>query len=347
VKSKTYAYILDRFIEVDLSFEQLVRLWERGSVEPLEAIRSIVEKEIGAINNVKKHAPYFNPQEGFIVIEYIVEAEKGEVSVKIVYAEDQHKALMRYYDAEKRGDIKLRKVVSESYFKMIVSVIRGNFYNRLGVRELDEALSEVMELVNDVIDYWREVPREHFVNLAFRSAFLFSLLHIVWPSANGVALDLMMGNLPACFMQLRLIVETMVKSLATDYAFKFKGISIYDAEALEYYLKKERVSTSGFLRDMFPEVVGDDIARRTLKLWGRLSEDWVHFRGTVSRIKEHVEKGRFPPSYHMALPIELDEEDVEDLRELAKRVKEVRELLEHFFEEWRQLVEKYYPSTTP
>ena len=342
MKTRSYIYIPDRFIEVNLSFEELIRLWERRPIEPLEVIRTVVEREVGVIKSIKKHAPYFIPHEGIITIEYIVEVNEGEASVKIVCAEDPHKALMKYHEAKKKGDVKLREINSEDYVRMVTSIIRGNYYNRLGIREVEEALSETIKLANDIIDYWGEVPHENFTDLAVRSTFLFSLLHIIWPSTNGIALDLLLGNLPACFMQLRLIVETMAKSLATDYTYEFKGISVYNSESLERYLKSEKVSTSRFLRKMLSEVMGRDAAEETLKLWGKLSEDWAHFRGIVRRIKESLEKERFPPSYHLALPIELDEEVREDLEELVKRVKNTRELLKIFFERWKQLVKSYY-----
>ncbi|RLF01784.1 MAG: hypothetical protein DRK00_10875, partial [Thermoprotei archaeon] len=319
-----------------------------AALEPFEAVRRLVERELGPVKRIVKHAALIRREEPTIVLEYVVEIKEGEVSVKVVCAKDPRGALEEYCEAKRREVIKLVEVEEGSYLNMIETTLRANFYNVRAVEELERAEEEIVELANDVIDYWpTHLPEGEFADLAIRSAFLFSLLHVVWPLSNGVLLDLLAGNLPACFMQLRLIVETAAKSLAVDYALKFRGESLRGVEALEEYLRKgekgKPISTAKFLRDMFPDVVGREIAEETLALWSRLSEDWIHFRGIARRVRERVEERGGPiPSYILALPIELDERDAEDLAEFARRVAEVRKLLKALRERWWELVKEHY-----
>ena len=70
---------------------------------------------------------------------------------------------------------KLNESKKNSYLDMINSVVKANYNNVYCVKALKEAFSEVVELNNDIIDCWGEVPREIFVELVFRSAFLLKI----------------------------------------------------------------------------------------------------------------------------------------------------------------------------
>lgn len=147
-------------------------------------------------------------------------------------------------------------------------------------------------------------------------------------------------------MQLRLIVEASAKALAADYVAEFKEISLYSIEAVEQYLEQHKASTSKFLKEMFPEVIGKEITNETLKLWSKLSRNWLHFRGIAQKLRERIETYGFPPSYSIVLPIKYDEEDKKDLQELTKRIKETRKLLKISFEKWKEML-KTYKQITP
>lgn len=57
-----------------------------------------------------------------------------------------------------------------------------DFYDTRAVKELNEATKGVVDLANDVIDYWpMRLPTGKLTDLAIRSASLFSLLHVAWP----------------------------------------------------------------------------------------------------------------------------------------------------------------------
>ena len=156
-------------------------------------------------------------------------------------------------------------------------------------------------------------------------------------------MDLLAGNLPTCFMQLRLIIETAAKALTTDYKYRFQGVSMHDVVELEKYLQKMNISMSKFYKGIFSQVIGKEGGEDTFYLWSKLSENWVHFRGMAKRIRKRIEEEEgIPPSYMLVLPTELDESDIKDVKELTKRVAETRKLLQVFFEKWKELVNKHY-----
>ena len=344
MKGKTYIYIYNKFVETSLDFENLLKLWDQGILKPLEAVKPIVEQMLGSIKRANKHAILLRPENKIVVIEYIVETEKGGVSLKIIHAENPSETLKNYDEAKKLGKVQLRTIYEGNYLKMIQATVRANFYNVRAIKELEEVEKEIVNLINDVIDYWpRGLPTNKFTNLAIRSAFLFSLLHVVWPLSNGILVDLLVGNLPACFMQLRLIIETAAKALTTDYEYRFQGVSLHGVEELEKYLQRKNISMSKFYREIFSRVVGKEMGRNTLCLWSKLSENWVHFRGITRRIRKRIEEEKgIPPSYVLVLPTELDEGDIKDIKELTKRVAETRKLLQVFFKIWEKLVNEHY-----
>ena len=58
MKAETHLYVLNRPVQVDLSLRELIRLWEEDIFNPSNTIRSTLERELGPIECVKKHATY-------------------------------------------------------------------------------------------------------------------------------------------------------------------------------------------------------------------------------------------------------------------------------------------------
>lgn len=103
---KTYLYVLDEIIPVNIEFAELLEMWEEDRMKPFNKIKSLVEEKIGKVEDASHYAAYFDPGEMNAVIEYMVKCEIGRVGVKIVHAENPAKAIMEYLEAEKRGELK-------------------------------------------------------------------------------------------------------------------------------------------------------------------------------------------------------------------------------------------------
>jgi len=197
------------------------------------------------------------------------------------------------------------------------------------IRENDEFLKknakdvyeEVIGLANDVIDLL-SIIREKFKTgeEAIKHPMAFFALHVFMPLSYGIYVNLLIGNLPACFMQLRLIHEAMAKCYFAekiDSSQEYFGITL---EALEQVLREEQISTTKFMKELGPEFV---------KLWGKLSESWVHPRGILKRVTDSVIEKGIPPSWSFGLPTIYTNDDLDDLKELKKRVAEFRALLKN------------------
>jgi len=226
----------------------------------------------------------------------------------------------------REGEIK----PTENYLNLIAKIMKENYDF---VREkADETYTEVIELINDAIDYLAaEIQKGKSKDDYVKDPMLFFIVHILMPQSYAIHTDLLMGNLPACFMELRLMLEAMVKcyfaSLHPDknLFFELKIISLED------WLSKQNISTSKFLEEIGKEI---GVKRELVALWGKLSRDWIHPRGIVERIvNKVVEKADVPP-WALAIPMNYTENDLDDINELRKRVSQFRRLL-------RIVVEKY------
>jgi len=327
-------------LSTPLTFEKLIELWRAGATKPFEEVRSTVEGELGPVE-LDGLAVYIKRRGRVAVIEYSLKAEGREVSAVIACAENPKAALERFRELKESRAVRLH-CADTWLIDTAKETIQSNYYNAEGVAELSKAFREVVSLANDVIDYYPRGDPHKVSELLVRSAFLFSILHVVWPLSSGMLLDLLVGNLPACFMQLRLLVEAAAKALIVDYSEKFQTDAFASVETFEKRLRN--VSTAKVFENELAPIVGERAAGDAKSLWSKLSEEWVHFRGFFARIEKALEKFGDLQSYRYVLPADLGEEDAEDLKELAERVARARQLLRTFYSSWLKLLEEQLPE---
>ena len=77
-------------------------------------------------------------------------------------------------------------------------------------RNANETYGEVIDLINDAIDLIGfAIEREKSIEDYVKRSMIFFLYHILMPSSYAIHTDLLIGNLPACFTELRLMFESM------------------------------------------------------------------------------------------------------------------------------------------
>jgi len=192
-------------------------------------------------------------------------------------------------------------------------------------RNARETYGEIIDLINDAIDYLRlETKKKESKEDYVRNPMSFFLYHVLMPQSYAILTDLLVGNLPACFMELRLMLETMAKcyfaSLHPNKTLFFET----KLELLEKELNERKISTSKLLKNF-----GNEIGLRDepIALWSKLSEDWVHTKGFVRRVvNEIVEKSEIP-SWALVIPMNYTDVDLDVIDELGKRVSQFRKLL--------------------
>ncbi len=74
--------------------------------------------------------------------------------------------------------------------------------------------------------------------------------------------------------------------------------------------------------------------RRPTALWGKLSREWVHTEGIVTRIIQNIAQKGDLHAWALVIPINYTREDLDALNELGTMVREFREVL-------RKTAEKY------
>jgi len=172
---------------------------------------------------------------------------------------------------------------------------------------------EVIDLINDAINYMileteKKESKEDYV----RNPMSFFLYHILMPQSYAILADLLVGNLPACFIELRLMLETMAKCY-------FAGL-----HPNKTLLNEQKISTSKLLKD-FGNKIG--LKDEPIALWGKLSEDWVHTEGIVKRVVNEIVKKSEIPSWALIIPMNYADADLNAINELGKHISQFRKLL--------------------
>ncbi len=98
---KVFVYLLDLFIPLNLSPEEVMGSFEKDPLKPFELVKDVVERELGEIKEVRFYNSYTSSN-GFL-IEYLVDFRCSQASVKIICSEDPRKVLIDYYKAEKEN----------------------------------------------------------------------------------------------------------------------------------------------------------------------------------------------------------------------------------------------------
>jgi len=328
-------------LNTQLTFEKLIELWRTGATKPFEEVRSVVEGELSSVE-LDRLAVYIKQRERVAVIEYSLKSGSGKVSAIIACAENPEAALKSFHELKESQAVELQST-DTWLIDAIKETTQNNYYNVEGVAELSEALREVADLASDVIDYYPHGDPRKVSELLVRSAFLFSIFHVIWPLSMGILVDLLVGNLPACFMQLRLLVETAAKALLVDHEMKFQDDVFTGVDELERSLRA--TSTSKVLRKLSDLKLADkEVVKDAVELWNKLSGEWAHFRGLFRRTEKALEKSGDLQSFRYVLPAELDERDAGDLKELAECVARARRLLRALYSSWLKLLEERLPE---
>jgi hypothetical protein len=225
---------------------------------------------------------------------------------------------------------------NEGFANIIAKVAKKN--EKFLEEKAKESFNEVMGLANDIIHYARPyvyliIKKESKVLKEYAThPMLFSVLHILMPFSYAIFTDLLIGNLPACFYELRVMLELIAKCYiaelhSEDLFFEDKLLS------LEKTLDEKKISTSKLLEE-FGKMIGLD--NEPIKLWGKISEDWVHAIGIVSKIVEQVTEKSELPSYGLILPMRYSEADLTTIEELGKQVSSFRKILKTTMNKYKE-----------
>lgn len=176
-----------------------------------------------------------------------------------------------------------------------------------------DVIDEIVELANDAIDYVSSYAKQDKGGKSYtEKATHFYAYHVLMPSSNALLVSLLSGNLPACFRDLRFLIETLAKCYLADlhhpeYSFFEKRLyfSQYPEDKKrrhEFELIKEFAEKS----ENGEEVIG---------LWKELSEE-THTKKFAERVVNNVMNHNNVPAYALVIPMIFKEGDLHDIKDL-------------------------------
>jgi|GEM_PF-1022992 len=222
----------------------------------------------------------------------------------------------------------------EAYLKHLFDVMTQN--EAFLHENVKEVYTEVVGLTNDAIDYVGCVigsgaGRENYVE----SAMIYFLIHVLAPVGGAVYLNALAGNLPGCYMELRLALESLVKCHLADMQYSAPAFSLDRLRLLEKQAKKEGKSTSRLMGE-WDKFLG--LKKGSVALWGKLSQGWVHARGIMEGIVDRIIRESDTPAWGLVVPQAYTANDVVALNDFRKRLAQFRFLLRAAMESYRQAI---------
>lgn len=212
---------------------------------------------------------------------------------------------------------------------------KGNKFAKYVARAMDtnerffegqarEAWEEIVDFTNDAIGYVKHQFELPDAKTPSARAMPFFTCHVLMPGCYSICVNLLAGGLPACYHELRLILESLAKCYLADCHYSGQSSFVERLELLQGDNKREHE---------FLEEFGDRIGRKdsTRKLWGKLSQQ-VHTHGYIDRIVRNIVESDHFPGYALAIPTDYAAEDRDDLNELHKYIREVRSLVKSAME---------------
>lgn len=223
----------------------------------------------------------------------------------------------------------------KNYSDIITEVIKEN--EKFLIENANDSFNEVVELMNDSIDYsLSSIKRnkEHYAKYSMA----FFIHHILMPSSYAIYVDLLTGNLPVCFMGLRFMLESLVKCYLADLKYPDQSFFQEKLKLLEKETKsKNDVNVSKREYDFMEELDRElGLNKKSIALWGKLSKDWIHTKGIVNRIVNEIAEKQDIPAWALVIPMNFNKSDLDSINELYKSISQFRFLLNFTLEKYQQ-----------
>ena len=225
-------------------------------------------------------------------------------------------------------EAKQNSTMSDNYFDYVMKIMEEN--EEFLRSNAEETYGDVIDLINDAIDLVgfaveSDKSREEYV----KHPTFFFLHHILMPSSYAIQTDLLTGNLPVCFMQLRLMLESLAKCYLADLKYPDQRFFQEKLDLLEKETKKKNGEVVSKREHDFIEEFDREFGsnKKSLELWGKLSQDWIHTKGVVNRIVDRITEKSAAPSWAFIIPIKYAETDLDTIEELGKGISQFRSLL--------------------
>jgi hypothetical protein len=149
------------------------------------------------------------------------------------------------------------------------------------------------------------------------------LVHVVQPQIHSMIYSYFLGNIPACYMSMRIILEGIVDVVIAHARFCDHQFP-EDLKHLRVLEQRKNLSFADKCELLLPAQVNEETIKEMEEFWRYLSEYWAHAKGIVRKVVEKT-----MPTY---LPYAYDEDDADKINEYVTKLRELRKVVEELLE---------------
>lgn len=188
-----------------------------------------------------------------------------------------------------------------------------------------DIVDEIVELANDAIDYAHSYTKsDQGSKLRTESAIYFYATHVLMPSSYALLINLTTSNLPACFRDLRFMMEMLAKCYLADIEHKEFSFFERRLHALQHPSgKKGHIPEIGFIKEFAKK---SNLGNEPEKFWRTLSDE-THGRRYTERVVNNIIEHDNMPAYALIIPMVFRDGDKHDLRDLNNYIVSFRKIL--------------------
>jgi hypothetical protein len=214
------------------------------------------------------------------------------------------------------------------YFLFAFDVLKKN--DQFLRENAGDVYKEIVDFANEAVNYlgiFINIPsrEEEYV----KSSMFYFINHVFVPLSSGIWFDVLSGNLPVCFFEIRSILESLVKCYLAD--LRYPNESFFQDRL--YLLEEEKISNSKWMRELEIQL---DLDKAFVTLWGRLSERWVHTKGIMNQFVRQVENQSEAPTWALIIPMKYNEDDLDTLVDLRNYIFKLRKLIQEAMKKYNQ-----------
>ena len=193
-----------------------------------------------------------------------------------------------------------------------------------------DAVGEVVNLINDSIDeIGYAIGRTDRKKDYFERSMAFFIQHILSPFSYSIYLDLIAANLPICIVELRLMLESLVKCYLADS--KYLGPTSFRDKLAS--LEREEWNVSRLMKKL-GRILG--LEDEPFALWTSLSQNWVHTQGLATNVLEDIIHRKSVPPWALVIPMPYNSGDLDAIEELRTSIIQFRKVLNIAMQSYRQ-----------
>ncbi len=191
-----------------------------------------------------------------------------------------------------------------------------------------EVLDEVIYFIsNEIINaIFVANKKENLLNWAMGSY----IIYVLQPFGFGIYPDLLIGNLPVCFFELRVLLESLVRHYYAD--IKYPSHLFFKAKLRLLEIDSKKKSTSEIMREVDELLMGKD---KCSLLWHNISREWIHSKGILDKIiGQIIQKGDVPP-WGLIIPSPYTKNDISNIKKFKKYLSLFREINNEAIKNWK------------